>query len=160
MAEIPVRMPRVGRVLLPKATLFVLMVVLVGSLVYLASSTFQVDVGEAAVVIDPFQGRIVDVVFGPAFKWKMPWQEVKIIPISVQTVLLEDGKALVAVTRDGARVPVEVQVRYEVRKEPDAVVWLIQKYPENPHARIKREVIERAAYEAVRSVLASTISSR
>ena len=98
MAEIPVRRPRVGRVSLPKATLFVLMVVLVGSLVYLASSTFQVDVGEAAVVIDPFQGRIVDVVFGPAFKWKMPWQEVKIIPISVQTVLLEDGKALVAVT--------------------------------------------------------------
>ena len=104
-------------------------------------------------VIDPFQGRIVDVVFGPTFKWKMPWQEVKIIPISVQTVLLEDEKALVAVTRDGARVPVEVQVCYEVREEPSAVMWLIQKYPEDPHGRIKREVIERAAYEAVRSVI-------
>ena len=153
MAEVPVRTPRIRRVPLPKTVLFVVMVVLVGALVYLASSTFQVDVGEAAVVIDPFQGRIVDVVFGPAFKWKMPWQEVKIIPISVQTVLLEDEKALVAVTRDGARVPVEVQVRYEVRKEPSAVMWLIQKYPEDPHGRIKREVIERAAYEAVRSVI-------
>ncbi|AEM38989.1 band 7 protein [Pyrolobus fumarii 1A] len=118
-----------------------------------AMSTYQLDVGEAAVIIDPVQGRIVGVVFGPHFGFKMPWQEIRVIPVSVQTVLLEDQSAVIAVTRDGARVPVEIQVRYEVRKDPAAVKYLIQKYPENPHERIKREVIERAAYEAVRSVI-------
>ncbi len=118
-----------------------------------ALSSYQVDVGEAAVIIDPLSGKIVDVVFGPAFRFKAPWQETKIVPVSVQTVLLEDEKALVAVTRDGARVPVEIQVRYEVRRDPAAVKWLVEKYPEDPHGRIKREVIERAAYEAVRSVI-------
>ncbi|ALL01384.1 hypothetical protein Pyrde_1338 [Pyrodictium delaneyi] len=116
------------------------------------TSQYELDIGEAGVIVDKVLGR-KEVVFGPTWGIKAPWAELKLVPIYVQTVHLEGDSAIVAVTKDGARVPVEIQVRYKVRKEPGAVLWLVEEYQYDIHNRIRRDVIERAASEAVRAVV-------
>ncbi len=131
--------------------MLIVAVIIAAFLLY--TSIFSVDVGYAAVIVDPFAGKIVDVVWGPAFRLKAPWQDVKILSVAVQTVMLEDKNAVIVVTKDGARIPVQIQVRFQLKRDKDAVVKLVQMYPENPYKRIREEVVERAAYEVVRTVI-------
>ena len=121
----------------------------------IASCIVTADVGETVVVIDPFAGKIVSVIFGPAFTWKAPWQYTKELYVAVKTLnfLAREGTSIDVLSKDGATISVDVTIRYEVKKTPEAVKYLITKYPVNPTAEIEKNVMTPIARAVVRDVI-------
>ncbi len=117
-----------------RAALAVLIVIIIAIGALLATSISSVGVGEAVVIIDPLQGRIVDVKFGPQLFLKLPWQTTIKVLTAVKAINMffeppRDYPAVAAITSDGAKVEVDITVRYKVVETPDAVKELVTNYP-------------------------------
>ncbi len=154
-ASVPVRVepPRLPRRL---GALLAAAIALITLAAVLAANVVAVDVGEAVAIVDPIAGRIVGVVFGPAMTLKAPWQYVKEVYVAVSTLTFraDQGTAIDALTRDGARISVDVTVRYEIRRDPDVVEFLVTKYAVAPREEIERNVITPIVRQVVRDVIA------
>jgi regulator of protease activity HflC (stomatin/prohibitin superfamily) len=154
MASIPVRIEarfprRLGAIV---GAAFALVVVAA----LLAANIVSVDVGEAVAIVDPIAGRIVGVVFGPALALKAPWQYTKEVYVAVSTLTFraDQGTAIDALTKDGARISVDVTVRYEIRRDPEVIRFLVTKYAIAPRDEIERNVITPIVRQVVRDVIA------
>ncbi len=154
MASIPVRVDRSATKRLGLLVATAIAVLIIVGLV--ASNIVEVDVGQAVAIVDPFAGQIVNVVFGPALTIKAPWQYVKEVYVAVSTLSFtaEQGTAIDALTRDGARISVDVTVRYEIRRDPEVIRFLVTKYAMAPREEIERNVITPIVRQVVRDVIA------
>ena len=117
-----------------KAFILLLVIAIILATIISAFSLSSVDVGEAAVIIDPLQQRIVDVKFGPQIFIKLPWQYtirvyVAVTAIHMRRELPHDYPAVSALTKDGAAVDVDISIRYRVIATPEAVKLLVRNYP-------------------------------
>ncbi len=154
MASVPVRFERGGARRIGMLVAAAIALVIVAALV--ASNIVEVDVGQAVAIVDPFANRIASVVFGPALTVKAPWQYVKEVYVAVSTLSFtaDRGTAIDALTRDGARITVDVTVRYEIRRDPDVIRFLVSKYAMAPREEIERNVITPIVRQVVRDVIA------
>ncbi len=117
----------------------------------------SVDVGEAAVIIDPVQRRIVDVKFGPQIFIKLPWQYVMKVYMAVDAITMRkeaphDYPAVSALTKDGAKVEVDITVRFKVIESVAAVRELVENYPQLNYKSI---TIVPTIREVVRNIIAN-----
>jgi len=137
------------------AIIIVVLTIIIVAIIF--SNIIVADVGEAEVIIDPWQGRIVGVVFGPAWAIKAPWQYTKEVYVAVQVINFSysEGTAIEALTKDGARINVDVTVRFEVRKKSEAVEYLVSKYARAPMDEVKTGVIIPIVRQVVRDVISS-----
>jgi len=156
MSSIPIRFePRpgisrnIGKVVVAAVIIFILLGIVAANIV-------TADVGEALVIIDPLTGNIVKVVFGPAMDVKAPWQYTKDVYVAVSTLTFQaaSGTAIDALTRDGARISVDVTVRYEIKRNPDVIRFLVSKYATAPREEIERNVMTPIIRQVVRDVIA------
>jgi len=139
-----------------KLKIGIVVLIVLGIVVGIVASNIVVaDVGEAVVIIDPFAGKIVNVVFGPAWTFKAPWQYTKELYVAVKTLnfLAREGTSIDVLSKDGATISVDVTIRYEVKKTPQAVAFLISKYPIDPTGQIEREVMTPITRSVVRDVI-------
>ena len=125
--------------------------------VIFAFSMSSVEVGEAAVIVDPLQQRIVDIKFGPRLFIKLPWQYVIKVYTAVDAITMRketprDYPAVSALTKDGAKVEVDITVRYKVIKSFRAVESLIKNYP---MLNYKSITIVPTIREVVRNIIAN-----
>ncbi len=156
MSSVPVRvepghgMPRISGKLVAAA---VVLVVVAGLLV---SNIVTADVGEALVIVDPLTGSIVKIIFGPAMDVKAPWQYTKDVYVAVSTLTFQaaSGTAIDALTKDGARISVDVTVRYEIKRNPEVIKFLVTKYATAPREEIERNVMTPIIRQVVRDVIA------
>lgn len=158
MASIPIRYeePRRPRAPLGPWRLAAIVIVLVAAAGIIAANIVTADVGEALAIIDPFTGSIVKVVFGPAVDLKAPWQYTKEVYVAVSTLSFQaaTGNAIDALTKDGARISVDVTVRYEIKKDPEVIELLVTKYAMSPREEIERNVMTPIIRQVVRDVIA------
>jgi len=122
-----------------------------------AFSISSVDVGEAAVIVDPVQQRIVDIKFGPQVFIKLPWQYIIKVYTAVDAITMRketprDYPAVSALTKDGAKVEVDITVRYKVIENFKAVETLIKNYP---MLNYKSITIVPTIREVVRNIIAN-----
>ena len=122
----------------------------------IAANIITADVGEALVVIDPLSGSIVKIIFGPAMDIKAPWQYTKDVYVAVSTLSFQaaSGTAIDALTKDGARINVDVTVRYEIKRNPDVIKFLVTKYATAPREEIEKNVMTPIIRQVVRDVIA------
>lgn len=125
--------------------------------VIFAFSMSSVEVGEAAVIVDPLQQRIVDIKFGPRLFIKLPWQYVIKVYTAVDAITMRketprDYPAVSALTKDGAKVEVDITVRYKVIESFRAVESLIKNYP---MLNYKSITIVPTIREVVRNIIAN-----
>lgn len=117
----------------------------------------SVEVGEAAVIVDPIQQRIVDIKFGPQLFIKFPWQYVIKVYTAVDAITMRkeiphDYPAVSALTKDGAKVEVDITVRYKIIESFRAVESLIKSYP---MLNYKSITIVPTIREVVRNIIAN-----
>jgi len=134
--------------------IIVIVIAIIGAVIVF-SNIIVADVGEAEVIIDPWQGRIVGVIFGPAWTIKAPWQYTKEVYVAVQVINFsyKEGTAIEALTKDGARINVDVTVRFDVRKSPEAIEYLVTKYARAPIDEVRTGVIVPIVRQVVRDVI-------
>ncbi len=152
---VPVKVegPRFG---LPGTRIVIALIAVVVAAVIIASNIVQADVGEAIAIVDPLSGDIVKVIIGPAFDVKAPWQYTKEVYVAVSTLTFraEENTAIDALTKDGARISVDVTVRYEIRKDPDIIRTIVKKYATAPRREIEQNVMAPIIRQVVRDVIA------
>jgi len=122
-----------------------------------AFSLSSVEVGEAAVIVDPLQQKIVDIKFGPQMFIKLPWQYIIRVYTAVDAITMRkeaprDYPAVSALTKDGAKVEVDITVRYKVIESFRAVETLIKNYP---MLNYKSITIVPTIREVVRNIIAN-----
>ena len=134
--------------------IIVIVIAIIGAVIVF-SNVIVADVGEAEVIIDPWQGRIVGVIFGPAWTIKAPWQYTKEVYVAVQVINFsyKEGTAIEALTKDGARINVDVTVRFDVRKSSEAIEYLVTKYARAPIDEVRTGVIVPIVRQVVRDVI-------
>jgi regulator of protease activity HflC (stomatin/prohibitin superfamily) len=140
--EIPVYAPEVpvrGRPG-PKVfiTAFIILIILLLS--YL--SVYIVDLGYAAVTVDPLTGKVSDPVVGPRVAFKMPWQYVKEVYIATDVLhmwtdinatrygygsSIGDYPAVETLTKDGLQAWIDITVRWHI--SPSSLPVLVRNYP-------------------------------
>ncbi len=157
MSSIPVRIEGEGKTW-PARRLGLLITVIAILLVIaglIASNIVVADVGEAVVIVDPVAGSIAKIVFGPAMDIKLPWQYTKTVYVAVSTLSFRAAanNAIDALTKDGARISVDVTVRYEIKKNPDVIKFLVTKYATAPREEIERNVMTPIIRQVVRDVI-------
>ncbi len=140
--EIPVYTPELpyqpkisGRVLLAAALVILL---LIASFL----SVYTVELGYAAVTVDPFTGEVSGPVIGPKVAFKMPWQSVKKVYIATDAVhmwtdvnavqhgygsAIGDYPAIESLTKDGLQAWVDLTVRWHII--PSSVPKIVESYP-------------------------------
>mgnify|MGYP000167904454 CR=1 FL=1 len=140
--EIPVYTPELpyqpkvsGRVIL-----FAGIVILI--IIVLFLSVFTVELGYAAVTVDPFTGKISEPFIGPRVAFKLPWQSVKRIYIATDAVhmwtdvtavqhgygsAIGDYPAIESLTKDGLQAWIDLTVRWHII--PSAVPKIVESYP-------------------------------
>lgn len=133
----------------------IVIVIVIG--VLFAFSMSSVEVGEAAIIVDPLQQRIVDIKFGPQLFIKFPWQYIIKVYTAVDAITMRkeaprDYPAVSALTRDGAKVEVDITVRYKVIENFKAVESLIKNYP---MLNYKSITIVPTIREVVRNIIAN-----
>ena len=139
----------------------ILVAVLIVAMIFLgiifAFSLSSVEVGEAAVIVDPLQQKIVDIKFGPQMFIKLPWQYIIRVYTAVDAITMRkeaprDYPAVSALTKDGAKVEVDITVRYKVIESFRAVETLIKNYP---MLNYKSITIVPTIREVVRNIIAN-----
>ncbi|HDI74170.1 MAG TPA: prohibitin family protein [Candidatus Korarchaeota archaeon] len=140
--EIPVYTPEMpyqpkisGKVILAAALVILLFIVSF-------LSVYTVELGYAAVTVDPFTGDISGPVIGPKIAFKMPWQSVKKVYIATDAVhmwtdvsavqhgygsAIGDYPAIESLTKDGLQAWVDLTVRWHII--PSAVPKIVESYP-------------------------------
>ncbi len=140
--EIPVYAPEIpirGKPS-PKLLLAASLIVFILLLSYL--SIYVVELGYAAVTVDPLTGHISDPVIGPRIALKMPWQSLKRVYVASDALHMwtdinatrygyegatGDYPAIEALTRDGLQAWVDLTVRWHV--SPSSVPTIVRNYP-------------------------------
>ena len=125
-------------------------------IILLAATIDYVDLGYAAVIYDPLSHEIISVVYGPAYFIKMPWQFKKVVWLKVEAVDMfknppRDYPAVVALTKDGAEVQVDITVRYQVVQSDTAIKELVRRYPD---LMFEENAIVPIVREEVRNIVA------
>lgn len=132
--EIPIRGKPSPKVLIAA---FLILIVLVIS--YL--SIYIVDLGYAAVTVDPLVGSISDPVVGPRIAIKAPWQSLKRVFVASDALnmwtdinassygggIIGDYPAIEALTKDGLQAWVDLTVRWHI--SPGSVPTIVKNYP-------------------------------
>lgn len=141
--EIPVYTPELpyqpkvsGRVLIAAALVIILLIVSF-------LSVYTVELGYAAVAVDPFTGAISGPVLGPKVAFKLPWQSVKKVYIATDAVhmwtdvnavkqgygsAIGDYPAIESLTKDGLQAWVDLTVRWHI--VPSSVTKIVKSYPD------------------------------
>ncbi|HDD64090.1 MAG TPA: prohibitin family protein [Thermoprotei archaeon] len=129
-----VRVSSDAKVISKVLAVIIVLIVIVG--IFLAFAFDQVGVGEVAIIIDPVSGGIVNVVTGPRYFFKMPWQVVDKVYIAVDTLDMwtdtktgEQGEwpSVPCLTKDGLQVYVDITVRWRI--DPNKIIELYRNYP-------------------------------
>lgn len=140
--EIPVYTPELpyqpkvsGRVLIAVALVIILLI-----LSFL--SAYSVELGYAAVTVDPLTGMISGPIIGPKVALKLPWQSVKKVYIATDAVhmwtdvnavkqgygsAIGDYPAIEALTKDGLQAWVDLSARWHI--VPSSVTKIVESYP-------------------------------
>lgn len=133
--EIPIRGRPSARILI--AAFLVLILLLISYL-----SVYVVDLGYAAVTVDPLTGQISDPIVGPRIALKMPWQSLKKIYVASDALhmwtdvnattygyggAIGDYPAVETLTKDGLQAWVDLTVRWHV--SPSSVPTIVRNYP-------------------------------
>ncbi|RLG47409.1 MAG: hypothetical protein DRO06_02885 [Thermoproteota archaeon] len=136
--DVEVRPPRPSAGLILKALAIILIIVL------LFSSVYTVDLGYAAVVVDPITGYVSDTpVVGPRIGFKLPWQAVKHVYVAVDGVhmwtditavqsgygaAVGDYPAIEALTKDSLRAWVDITVLWVI--DPGRAPDIVRAFPD------------------------------
>ncbi len=143
--EIPVYTPELPPYKPPKVGAWVIaagiLVIVVLFLLFL--SVYTVDLGYAAVTVDPFTSKISEVpVIGPRIAIKAPWQQVKKVYIATDAIhmwtdinaaklglgsVVGEYPAIEALTQDGLQAWVDLTVRWHIL--PSSVPQIVKSYP-------------------------------
>lgn len=133
--EIPIRGKPSPKVLL--AAFLVIITILISYL-----SVYIVDLGYAAVTVDPLTGYVSDPVVGPRIAIKMPWQSLKKVYVASDAVhmwtdinksaygyegAVGDYPAIETLTKDGLQAWVDLTVRWHI--SPSSVPTIVRNYP-------------------------------
>ncbi len=133
----PYRPPKVGGWVIALGVLVVVLIFL------LFLSVYTVDLGYAAVTVDPFTSEVSKVpVVGPKIAFKAPWQQVKKVYIAADAIHMwtninatsmgldsnvGEYPAIEALTQDGLQAWVDLTVRWHIL--PSAVPKIVESYP-------------------------------
>lgn len=133
--EIPIRGKPSPKVLL--AALLILIIILISYL-----SVYIVDLGYAAVTVDPLTGYVSDPIVGPRIAIKMPWQSLKRVYVASDAIhmwtdvnvstygyegAIGDYPAIEALTKDGLQAWIDLTVRWHI--SPSSVPIIVRNYP-------------------------------
>lgn len=141
--EIPVYAPEIPFRGKPSAKILIAGFIVLLALVISYLSIFTVDLGYAAVTVDPLTGYLSDPVVGPRIAFKMPWQSVKVVYIATDALhmwtdlnatkyglggSIGDYPAVETLTKDGLQAWVDLTVRWHI--SPSSVPIIVRNYPE------------------------------
>jgi len=128
-------------------------------IVILVSTVDIVELGYSAVIVDPLVGGIVNVVHGPRWYIKLPWQvSIKIYTATdvldmwteEATGQIGDYPAIKCLTKDGLEVAVDITIRWRI--DPSKVADLYKNYP---NLQWKAKTIASILRETVRNVISN-----
>ncbi|MCS7103091.1 MAG: prohibitin family protein [Candidatus Korarchaeum sp.] len=140
--EIPVYAPEVpvrGR---PSPKILVAASLILVSLLISYLSVYVIDLGYAAVTVDPLTGYISDPIVGPRIAIKMPWQSLKKVYVASDAIhmwtdinmssygyegAIGDYPAIETLTKDGLQAWVDLTVRWHI--SPSSVPIIVKNYP-------------------------------
>lgn len=153
MAEIPVKVS--GGVERFRTAIVAAVLLLIAAVAIAATSVYQVQLGEVAVVVDPVFKSISRPVLGPAIAFKPPWAYVVKDYAGVEAIDMffeppRDYPAISALTRDGVLVEVDVTIRYRI--VPDKFDVLVKYYP---RLNYEEDFLVATARQVVREVISN-----
>ncbi|MEM0017585.1 MAG: prohibitin family protein [Candidatus Korarchaeum sp.] len=139
--EIPVYTPEIPIRGKPSPKIFLVALIVLIMLLISYLSVYIVDLGYAAVTVDPLTGSISDPVVGPRVAIKMPWQSLKKVYVASDALnmwtdvnassygvgVIGDYPAVETLTKDGLQAWIDLTVRWHI--SPSSVPTIIRNYP-------------------------------
>lgn len=140
--EIPVYAPEIPFRARPSAKVLFAALLILLVIIFSYLSIYVVDLGYAAVTVDPITGQISEPVIGPRIAFKMPWQSVKAVYIATDALhmwtdfnatkyglgsSIGDYPAIETLTKDGLQAWVDLTVRWHI--SPSSVPIIVKNYP-------------------------------
>ena len=133
----------------------VLIVIIIVAVVIPLAFLRTVNVGYAALIIDPLTGTVSQPVVGPAWFIQPPWAYTKNIYYAIDSIGMwkEDGLTgdfppITPISKDGLRIEVDLLVRWSI--DPTKLVSLFQRFP---NLDWKERVISSVVREIGRDVI-------
>lgn len=120
-----------------------LIAILIFSVIFATSMIISVDVGHAALLVDPLSGSTSDPILGPTYVVKAPW--VNTIDVYYATDSFSD--TIASFSSDQLEMEIQVLVRWSLN--PDNIKELYQNYP---NLNYKATAIESILAETMRLI--------
>lgn len=120
-----------------------LIAILIFSVIFATSMIISVDVGHAALLVDPLSGSTSDPILGPTYVVKAPW--VNTIDVYYATDSFSD--TIASFSSDQLEMEIQVLVRWSLN--PDNIKALYQNYP---NLNYKATAIESILAETMRLI--------
>jgi regulator of protease activity HflC (stomatin/prohibitin superfamily) len=120
-----------------------LVAILIFSVIFATSMIISVDVGHAALLVDPLSGSTSDPILGPTYVVKAPW--VNTIDVYYATDSFSD--TIASFSSDQLEMEIQVLVRWSLN--PDNIKELYQNYP---NLNYKQTAIESILAETMRLI--------
>lgn len=120
-----------------------LILILIISVIFIATMITSVEVGHAALLVNPLNGSTSDPILGPTFVIKAPW--VRVIDVYYATDSFED--IIPSFSSDQLEMDIQILVRWSLN--PNNIKELYQNYP---NLNYKKTAIESILAETMRLV--------